>query len=245
LPVAPAAAATATSSTPSLTRFAFTRRAFLARLRLTEPAVFIGRSAIIVFMRNCVLGHGVMREVLCVLRVFTRLATAAAASATTPAPPTTTGFAFATFGFAILAFAAFDSLLGFGGEFGFIKMLVDLNRLVFRFRDGHQLGVLGGEAARNFRGVHLFTAVDHIRLLAGDRRVGRHRNGDAESFLQRAQVGALVIEHVERDLGPRAHNEIVRRALDQHFLDGTQQLQGDRRDGANMATAAANRAFFS
>jgi hypothetical protein len=179
LPVAPAAAATATSSTPSLTRFAFTRCAFLARLRLTEPLFFEG-SAIVVFMRDCVLGHSVVREVLCVLHVFTRLATTAAASATTPAPAPTTAFAFATF-----AFAGFDPLFGFGWEFGFLETFVDLNRIVFHFLDGRQLRVLGGEAACGFGGVHLLTAVDHIRLLAGDRRVGRHRNGDAEPLLKR------------------------------------------------------------
>src|SRR4029077_482464 len=175
----PAAAATATSSTPSLTRFAFTRCAFLARLRLTEPLFFEG-SAIVVFMGDCVLGHSVVREVLCVLHVFTRLATAAAASATTPAPAPTTAFAFAP-----LAFARFDPLFGFGWEFGFLETFVDLNRIVFHFLDGRQLRVLGGEAACGFGGVHLLTAVDHIRLLARDRRGGRPRNCDAEPFLKR------------------------------------------------------------
>src|SRR5262245_50496297 len=217
LPVAPAAAAPATSSTPSFARLAVTLCAFQLWLLLTEP-VFFERSAIMVFTRDCVLGHGVVR----VLHVFTRLATPAAASATTPAPAPAAAFTFTTF-----ALAAFASLFGFGGKFGFLEMVVDLNRLVFHFLDGRQLWLLGGEAACGFGGVHLFTAVDHIRLLAGDRRVSRHRNGDAEPLLQRTQVGTLVVEHVERDFGPRAHNEIVRRAFDQHFLDSTQQLQCD------------------
>lgn len=87
-----------------------------------------------VFMRDGVLGRSVLSEVLPVLRVLhrlTRLATATAATATAPTPASTTAVAFATF-----AFAAFDSLFGFGGGFGFLEMFVDLDRLVFHFRDG-------------------------------------------------------------------------------------------------------------
>ena len=65
-----------------------------------------------VFMRDSVLGHRVLREVLRVLRMLTRFATATAATATAPTPAPTTAFAFATF-----ALAAFDSWFGFGGEF--------------------------------------------------------------------------------------------------------------------------------
>ena len=82
-----------------------------------------------VFMRDGVLGRSVLSEVLPVLRVLhrlTRLATATAATATAPTPASTTA----------VAFAAFDSLFGFGGGFGFLEMFVDLDRLVFHFRDG-------------------------------------------------------------------------------------------------------------
>src|SRR5262249_17699156 len=136
LPVAPAAAAPATSSTPSFARLTVTLCTFLLWLLLTEP-VFFGRSAIMVFMRDCVVCHGVLRQILCVPHVFTRLATAAAASATTPAPAPAAAFTFTTF-----ALAAFDSLFGFGGKFGFLEMVVDLNGLVFHFRDGRQLWLL-------------------------------------------------------------------------------------------------------
>ena len=135
-----------------------------------------------VFMRDGVLGRSVLSEVLPVLRVLhmlTRLAIATAATATAPPPASTTAVAFAT-----LAFAAFDFLFGFGGEFGrFLEMFVDLDRLVFHFRYGRQLRLLSGEIACGFGRVHLFTAVDDIRLLTRDRRVGRYRNGDAEALL--------------------------------------------------------------
>lgn len=130
-------------------------------------AVFFGRSAVMVFMRDGVFGHRVRREALCVLYVFTRFAAAAAAAATAPTPTPTAAFAFATF-----AFAAIDRLFGFDGDFGFLEMFVDLYRFLRQFFDGRQLRLLGGEVACGFRRVYLFAAVDHIRLLTGYRRIG-------------------------------------------------------------------------
>src|SRR5207302_1093187 len=40
-----------------------------------------------------------------------------------------------------------------------------------------------------------------------------------------AQRRLLVVEHVERHLGAGAHDEIMRRTLEKHLLDRTQQLQ--------------------
>src|SRR6185295_5839403 len=125
-----------------------------------------------VFMRDGVFGHRVLCEALCVLNVFTWLAATAAASATASTSPPTAAFAFATFAFAALAFAAIDSLFGFDGDFGFLEMFVDLNRFLLHLFDRRQLRLLGGEVACGFRRVHLFAAVDHIRLLTGYRRIG-------------------------------------------------------------------------
>ena len=58
------------------------------------------------------------------------------------------------------------------------------------------------------------------------------------------QMRALVVEHVERDLRARAHDLIVRRALEQRLLERAQQLQRDRGHRAHVAGAAAVRAFL-
>jgi len=81
--------------------------------------------------------------------------------------------------------------------------------------------------------VHLFAAIDDERLLAAHGRVGDDRQRDLEGVFEIAQVAALVIEDVERDIGPRPHHQIMGRALHQDFLDAAQQLQrhrGDRTD---------------
>ena len=92
--------------------------------------------------------------------------------------------------------------------------------------------------------VHLLALLDHEGHLAADGRIGVDQDDDAEALLQRAQVGALLVEQIERDLGARAHHEIVGRALEQHFLERAQQLQRDRRHRAHVAGAAAMRAFL-
>ena len=92
--------------------------------------------------------------------------------------------------------------------------------------------------------VHLLALLDHVGYLAADGRVGIDRDGDLEAFLERAQMRALVVEQIERDLGAGAHDEIVGRALEQHLLDRAQKLQRDRGDRAHMAGAAAMRAFL-
>ena len=92
--------------------------------------------------------------------------------------------------------------------------------------------------------MHLLAAIDDVRLLPGYGRVSGNRDGDAETLFQRAQVRTLMVEDVKCDFRPGAHDQIVRRAFDQHFFDGTQQLQCDRRYRADMPAAAAHRAFF-
>src|SRR6266849_5323284 len=57
-------------------------------------------------------------------------------------------------------------------------------------------------------------------------------------------MGALVVEEIKRGVAAGAYDEIVRGALEHHFLDRAQQLQGDRGDRAHMPGAAAMRAFL-
>jgi hypothetical protein len=61
--------------------------------------------------------------------------------------------------------------------------------------------------------------------LPADRGVGIDHDRDPESFLQSAQMRAFVIEQIKRDVGARAHAEIMRCCLEQHFLERTQQLE--------------------
>src|SRR5271157_2426801 len=55
-------------------------------------------------------------------------------------------------------------------------------------------------------------------------------------------MAALVIEHIERDIGAGADHEIVGRALHQDLFETAQQLQRDRGYRADMSGAAALRA---
>ena len=73
----------------------------------------------------------------------------------------------------------------------------------------------------------LLAAVDQEGLRADDFGIGRHRDGNAEAFFQCAQVAAFLVEHIERDFGAGAHDQIVGCALEQRFLDRAQQCQRD------------------
>ena len=92
--------------------------------------------------------------------------------------------------------------------------------------------------------VHLFAAIDDERLLAAHGRVGDHGQRYLEAVFEIAQMAALVIENVERDVGSGAHHEIVGRALHQDFFQPAQQLQRHRGHRTDMAAAAALRAGF-
>jgi len=56
------------------------------------------------------------------------------------------------------------------------------------------------------------------------------REHNLEAVFEIAQVAALVIEHVERNVGPCAHHEIMGCTLHQDFLDAAQELQRHRRN---------------
>src|SRR5262249_39529762 len=120
-------------------------------------------------------------------------------------------------------------------RFVLLDLGLDLGRRAWRLRR---------DGARRLRAVHLLAALDDERLLAGDRRVGIDRDGDAKPRLQVAQVRALVVEHVKRHVGARTDHEVVGRALDQHLFQRAQELQRDRADRADVTHAAADHAFL-
>src|SRR6202043_4018882 len=92
--------------------------------------------------------------------------------------------------------------------------------------------------------VHLFAAIDDERLLRAHGRVGDDGKRHLEAVFEIAQMAALVIEDVKRNVSPGAHHEIVGRALHQDFLETAQQLQRHRRYRTDVAASAALRAGF-
>ena len=116
-----------------------------------------------VLVRDGMLGDGVVRECL---RIATRLAAAATSAAPAPAPAFAAVFTFP-------AFARGYALRLGCREFGTVFLFIPCDEVLFGFvcRD-RDLRLLGGEIARRLRGVHLFAAIDHVRLLPGYRRVG-------------------------------------------------------------------------
>src|SRR5690606_38025201 len=73
----------------------------------------------------------------------------------------------------------------------------------------------------------------------GERLVPADRGTDVEPGLELAQVHALLVEDVERDLGPRLDHHVVSGALEQRLFDRAQDVQRDRGRGADEARAAA------
>ena len=61
-----------------------------------------------------------------------------------------------------------------------------------------RLGLLGERLGR-FERMHLLAAIDDESLRRGQRLVGIDGDGDGEALFQRAQMRALVVEHIERD----------------------------------------------
>src|SRR5215510_5980550 len=176
------------------------------------------------------LNHGLLRELLDLARLTATTAAAAAA----PSPASS----------AALAFKIFDAILAFrflcGGLLGFsFRELFFLN-----FLDGRELRLSRSKIARGFRRMHLLAAVDHVRLLSCYGGISRDGDCYAETFLQVAKMRALVIEHIERHFGARTDDQIVSRALDQHFLNSAQQLQRDRRHRSHVTASTAHRTFF-
>ena len=116
------------------------------------------------------------------------------------------GQAFGLFGF--------DFALGFEIELFVVIGFLDLRRRGSRLRREQRLGRL--------QRMHLFAAIDDEGLQAADGSVGGYRQRNLEAVFEIAQMTALVVEDVERDVGAGAHHEVMRRALHQHFLDAAQ-----------------------
>ena len=85
--------------------------------------------------------------------------------------------------------------------------------------------ILLGDRASGVGGVHLFAALDDESLWRGDRFVGRDGDRDGEALLEPAQMGALLVEHIERHVGPGAGDEIVGAAAHQLLFERAQHLQ--------------------
>ena len=105
------------------------------------------------------------------------------------------------------------------GLFGLFRRF-DLFRLLQRlddfrlllFLDQHRTGFgLRQQRLGLFERHHLLAAIDGEADLAADLGVGIDGDGDAEALLELAQMRALLVEDVERDLGPRADDQIVGR----------------------------------
>ena len=83
-------------------------------------------------------------------------------------------------------------------------------------------------------------ALDGEVRAVGQRLVGHHGDGHAEALLEFREVGALLVEDVERDLGPRPDREVVGRALEELLLERAQHMQRHGGGGADVAGALAD-----
>src|SRR5208337_5401370 len=139
------------------------------------------------------------------------------------------------------ALAGFRNVVLFGERFSLLlhaffkkRRLVDSRREVVLLERRRLGGAL--DAGRDV------PALDRVVIRARQRIVRFNCDRDAEPPLEVAQVGALLIEDIERDGGARANDDVVRRTLDQRVLKRSQHVEGDRRSRAHDASALAVRA---
>src|SRR6516165_6276775 len=133
------------------------------------------------------------------------------------------------------------------GTFGFLGRLdraCVFEVVLLLQRCGEQRLALLGQRACGFRGMDLLTALDGEGLRRGYRLVGADGDGDGEALFESAQMGALLVKHVERYVGPRAGGEVMGGAAHQLLFERAQHLQRQRRHRADMARAAAIRALL-
>src|SRR3954447_2841071 len=197
----------------------------------------------------------VMLRRKCAVVAALRMGDLAVLAATAAAPPASPLAALAAIGALVLSlilvgFALLglpdrlrsgrEALLGLGHvvrlEVVFVLLIVD--------RGGNGGRGLQRQRLCLLQAVDLLALLDDEGYLAFDRGIGIDHDDDAEALFEHAQMSALVVEEVERDLGARAHREIVRCALEQHLIERTQELQRDRRHRTHMAGAAAMRTFL-
>src|SRR5262249_30014929 len=134
------------------------------------------------------------------------LGSLAALAATAAPPPSAPSAALLACGLRLLARALRVLLLfAHGGAFGIERvffLLVVLFVLVLLDR-GDGGCRLQRQRLRLLQAVHLLALFDHEGQLPAERRVGVDHDGDAEALLQHAQMRALVIEEIERNVGAR------------------------------------------
>src|SRR6185312_1528809 len=238
VPVAPAAAATAPAAAPFAIalRLAALIAALDLRLAIAVCGGHVVAGGVFVFERRCELalalafGHGLVLGGLLARRRFA----AGLAAASAPAPPASPPSAVARLG------------RGFGGRFVGVLAVERgglLEIVLFLERCGERLRLLG-DGARRLERVHQLAAIDDEGHGRRDRLVRTDGEGDGEALFQAAQVGALLVEHVGRHVGPRAGDEIVRGAAHQLLFERAQHLQRQRRDRTDMAGAAAIRTLL-
>ena len=118
-----------------------------------------------------------------------------------------------------------------------LKILLDRRGL---FGDSRQ--VFGGQGRRLRLASDTgrrFATLDRMVVRARQRIVGLNDDRDAEAAFEVAQIGALLIEDIERDRSASAHDDVVGRALDQRILKHSQHVERDRRGRAHDARALA------
>src|SRR5262249_33200820 len=143
--------------------------------------------------------------------VLERLAAFAAAAAATPSAPSAAlprlarGLRLLTRGLRVLL------LFALGGVFRFRRLLLVLLPFVLLLvvvafvlvlldrRDGGCR--LQRQRLRLLQAVHLLALFDHEGQLPAEGGIGVDHDGDAEALLQHAQMRALVIEEIERNVG--------------------------------------------
>ncbi len=226
---APAAAAT-TSTTP---------RTSIAVCGIIAAALVVARCALLclafVLVAFGIAGRnrlGSFRQDMHEIAVLARLRSALAhfAAATAAAPAASLAALTVTVAFGgdcVLAGSLFVSkplgLVGLDLVFEQLFLVVGLLGLGRRGSGLRREQRLGG-----LERMHLLAAIDDVGLLAVHRGVGNDRQRDPEGVLEVAQMAALVVQHIERDVGAGADHQIVGRALHQDLLDAAQQLQRDR-----------------
>src|SRR6202044_2942234 len=232
--IAPAATAAAPPPSPPFAIAILVRTvAALGALRLGRLAMLVGDLVARFFVA---FGNGLARrvgwifgrpfldrDVFAMLAAVAPITTAASASAAPPPPPARFAFAFAVLGY------------GAGrGRFDVALLHLLDNALAFEVvivlqRRGDGLLVLLGERACGLGRMHLLAAIDHKGLRRHHGSIGDDGQRDGKTFLQAAQMGALLVEHVERHIGPGAGDEIVSGAAHQLLFERAQHLERQRR----------------
>src|SRR5262249_43418361 len=153
----------------------------------------------IILVRDWLLGRRLLRQAFALSRV--------AVAATSPPAPSSAGSVVAAPH--PICFRAIGVLIGFLADF--FRLLDLIMFFIVLDRRDNRRGLTGDRPCL-FNAVNLLPSFYAERLLATHRGIGVDGEGDAETILELAQMGALVVEHIERDLLAGAHEEIVGRA---------------------------------